>query len=43
MEGDEEKGGSSTCQSAYAYTRAAYRIRVKVWLFYQRWKRSGQV
>lgn len=30
MEGDEEKGGWSTCRSAYAYTRAAYRIRVKV-------------
>ena len=27
----------------FAFARTAYRIRVKVWLFYQRWKRSNQV
>lgn len=39
----EKKCGSGKLSECFAFARTAYRIRVKVWLFYQRWKRSNQV
>ena len=39
----KKKCGSGKLSECFAFARTAYRIQVKVWFFYQRWKRSNQV